>query len=258
MKRVLTALLLIPAVTLVVFFAPLWGVLCVMALAVLLCLHEFYEIADLLKMHPFRLVGHAAGLLLLVSAELPQPAFFVVLAAALMLLSLQKGRTLESSLAAVASTLLGVIYIAGPFALAREIHASGPHWLFLVLLLNWVGDAAAYYAGRAFGRHKLAPRVSPNKTWEGAFASGAAAISVGAGYLHYFQPAELRLLEAVLLAAAINIAGQFGDLAESALKRGAQVKDSGAILPGHGGMLDRLDGVLFSFVAVYLCLTWML
>ena len=258
MKRVLTALLLIPVITVVVFHAPRWGVLCVMALAALLCLQEFYEIADLLRMHPFRLVGYAASVLLIVSAELPQPAFFVVVAAALMLLSLQRGRTLEGSLAAVASTLFGVIYVAGPFALAREIHASSPHWLYLVLVLNWVGDAAAYYAGRAFGRHKLAPRVSPNKTWEGALASSAAAISAGAAYLHYFQPLELRLMEAVLLAAAINTAAQFGDLAESALKRGARVKDSGALLPGHGGMLDRLDGVLFSFVAAYFCLTWML
>ncbi len=258
MKRVLTALLLIPVVTVVVFCAPLWGVLCVMALAVLLCLHEFYGIADLQQMHPFRLVGYAAGVLLVVSTELPQPAFFVVLTAALMLLSLQRGRTLESSLTGVASTLLGVIYVGGPFALARDIHAASPHWLFLVLVLNWVGDAAAYYAGRAFGRHKLAPRISPNKTWEGTLASGAAAISVGAAYLHYFQPVELHLFEVVLLAASINIAAQFGDLAESALKRGAQVKDSGAILPGHGGMLDRLDGVLFSFVAAYLCLRWML
>ena len=86
----------------------------------------------------------------------------------------------------------------------------------------------------------------------------ANSISVGAAYLHYFQPVELHLLEVVTLAVSINIAAQFGDLAESALKRGAQVKDSGAILPGHGGMLDRLDGVLFSFVAAYLCLTWIL
>ena len=258
MKRVLTALLLIPLVTAVVFHAPLWGLLCVMALAVLLCLHEFYQIADRLDLHPFRLVGYAAGVLLVVSKALPQPAFFVVLAAALMLLSLQLGRALETSLAGVASTLLGVIYVGGPFALAREIHASSPHWLFLILVLNWVGDTAAYYAGRAFGRYKLAPRISPNKTWEGAIASALTAISVGAAYLQYFQPAALRLFEVVLLAASINIAAQFGDLAESALKRGAQVKDSGSILPGHGGMLDRLDGVLFSFVAAYICLTWML
>ncbi len=258
MKRVLTALLLIPVVTLVVFYAPPWGLLSVMTLAMLLCLHEFYDIADLLEMHPFRLVGYAAGALLAVSPKLPQPAFFVVLGAALMLLSLQRGRPLESSLTGAASTLFGVIYVAGPFALAREIHVVSPHWLFLVLALNWVGDGAAYYAGRAFGRHKLAPRVSPNKTWEGALASGVAAISAGAAYLHYFQPADLHLLEIVLFAASINIAAQFGDLAESALKRGARVKDSGAILPGHGGMLDRLDGILFSFVAAYICLTWML
>jgi len=258
MKRVLTALLLIPVVTGVVFYAPLWAMLGVMALAVLLCLHEFYEIADALRMRPFRLVGYAAGVLLAVSPKLPQPAFFVVLAAALLLLSMQRGRALETSLPGVASTLFGVIYIAGPFALAREIHAASAHWLFLVLILNWVGDGAAYYAGRAFGRHKLAPRVSPNKTWEGAIASAVAALSVGAAYLQYFQPAALPLFEVVLLTAAINVSGQFGDLAESALKRGAQVKDSGGILPGHGGMLDRLDGVLFSFVAAYICLTWML
>jgi phosphatidate cytidylyltransferase len=113
-----------------------------------------------------------------------------------------------------------------------------------------VGDTAALYAGRAFGKHKLAPRISPGKTWEGSVASVIASVAVGAIYAHYFIPASPLWL-ALALGAAGNIAGQIGDLAESAMKRGAGVKDSGTSLPGHGGWLDRIDATLFSVPTVY-------
>ena len=126
------------------------------------------------------------------------------------------------------------------------------NWLFYVLVLNWVGDSAAYYFGKAFGRSKMAPLISPNKTWVGAGASLVMAAVVGTGYLYSFNPSDVPLWVAVPLSIWVNVAAQCGDLAESALKRGAAVKDSGGMLPGHGGMLDRVDGLLFSLPACYL------
>src|SRR6202012_1137901 len=102
------------------------------------------------------------------------------------------------------------------------------------------GDSGAYFAGRRFGKHKMAPRVSPKKSWEGAAASVVTSIGIAGGDLLHFLP-EVPVRNAVLLTAAANIAGQLGDLAESAIKRGAGVKDSSSILPGHGGLLDRVD-----------------
>ncbi len=255
MKRVLTALLLVPFVTGVVFFAPPAAVSAGLAAAALLCLREFFQIAQAGGTRAFPIMGYGATVVLIFAPQVPQPGFFVGLVVLLLLLSLGPERTVSEAASSVGSTLLGVIYVAGPFALGRELHGVSPHWLFWVLLLNWVGDSAAYYAGRAFGRHKLAPRVSPNKTWEGAAASVAAAAAVGFGYWVYFTPQpELSALWVVLLAVAVNVAAQAGDLAESLLKRGVGVKDSGDLLPGHGGMLDRVDGVLFSVPVLYLAL----
>ena len=118
------------------------------------------------------------------------------------------------------------------------------------MLLSWAGDIAALYIGRPFGKHKMAPRVSPAKSWEGAAGSVAGGMLVGGIYAHYLIP-QAPLVEALALAAAGNIAGQLGDLCESALKRGAGVKDSGTLLPGHGGWLDRIDSSLFSVPIVY-------
>src|SRR5262249_33821291 len=108
----------------------------------------------------------------------------------------------------------------------------------------------AYFIGRKLGKHKLATRVSPNKSWEGAAASVAASMLFGAAYLTRFVEG-VTILEAIGITAAANIAGQIGDLAESAMKRGAGVKDSGTILPGHGGFLDRVDSTLFTLPVVY-------
>jgi phosphatidate cytidylyltransferase len=115
--------------------------------------------------------------------------------------------------------------------------------------LNWVGDSAAYYVGRKLGRHKLAPRISPGKSWEGSIASVAASIVFAVVYLTRLIP-SVEIWQAVLLGGVGNIAGQIGDLAESALKRGAGVKDSGTMLPGHGGWLDRVDSILFAMPVI--------
>ena len=120
----------------------------------------------------------------------------------------------------------------------------------IALLVSWAGDTAALYVGRAFGRHKLAPRVSPSKTWEGSIGSVAGGVLAAAIYAHYLIPSAA-LWAVLAVGAAGNIAGQVGDLCESAFKRGAGMKDSGTTLPGHGGWLDRIDSSLFSIPVVY-------
>jgi phosphatidate cytidylyltransferase len=123
------------------------------------------------------------------------------------------------------------------------------------LAVNWVGDVAAFYVGRSIGKHKLAPRISPAKSWEGALASLVAAVIFGYAFFRYVQPA-IALAHMLALSVIANAVGQIGDLAESAIKRGAGVKDSSTLLPGHGGFLDRLDSSLFTMPVVYYYLAY--
>jgi phosphatidate cytidylyltransferase len=152
---------------------------------------------------------------------------------------------------AFVSWLGGVIYIGGAWLCAFYLRAINPHWLLFALLLCWAGDTAAYYVGKNFGRHKLARVISPGKTWEGAVASVIGGVLAGAIYAYFLIPAAA--LAWVLIVAAVgNIAGQIGDLIESAYKRWGGVKDSGSSLPGHGGWLDRIDSSLVAIPMVYL------
>lgn len=257
MKRVLTALVLVPVVFGLIFYAPPLAVRAALATVALLCLKECFDIARAMGAQPFAPVAYAAGGLLIVTS-LPMGTLLIGLLVLLMALTLQLGRH-ETAMPAASSTLFAVVYTCGPFALARRLHEMSPHWLFAVLLAIWVGDSAAMYVGKAIGRHKLAPSISPGKTWEGAIASAVLGTAAGAAYLMYFHPAA-GVAFTIGLALAANLSGQLGDLAESVLKRGARVKDSGNLLPGHGGMLDRMDGALFALPAAYLYLiaaTWL-
>jgi phosphatidate cytidylyltransferase len=251
MKRIATALVLIPATVWVILFSPSWVFLAFAAAVGLIAFYEFDHIAEAQGIPPAGWMGMLAGLALLLS---PQP-FVVVVVAALVAMSRALSVTdLTRALPGAATFLLGVIYIFGAWRCASALRGmdpqTGPHWLMLSLLVSWAGDTAALYVGKAFGKHKLAPRVSPNKTWEGSFGSVAGGM-LGAGiYAHFLIPGA-PLWEVLAIGAAANIAGQLGDLCESAFKRGANVKDSGNTLPGHGGWLDRIDSSLFSVPVVY-------
>ena len=247
MLRLVTALFLIPAVTWVIFAAPNPAFYAVVALFAILCYREYLALVAAHGLLNFLPVGYAAGLVLLAD-----PSWAVLLAAAGLGLSL-RNTDLAQVLKSGGAFALGLLYVFGAWRAAIDLRAFGPHWLFFAVALNWAGDSAAYYIGKNFGRRRLAPSVSPNKSIEGALASVAASMIFGVVCFRYLDPA-FPVWQVLLLSAAGNVAGQIGDLAESALKRGAGVKDSGAMLPGHGGWLDRLDSSLFSMPMVLILL----
>jgi phosphatidate cytidylyltransferase len=254
MKRVLTALILIPVALGLIFLAPPLFVRAALAAVGLLCLHEFYGLMRHRGVRPYAVAGMASGALLILLPALLNQGFLIVLLLVLLGMATLDARSVEETYGSSAATFFGVAYACGPFAIAAYLHALSPHWIFLPLLVSWVGDSAAYYVGRAVGRHKLAPRLSPGKTWEGAIGSAVLGTAAGAVYLQAAMPEILAFWATIGLPLAANVAGQIGDLAESALKRGSGAKDSGQILPGHGGALDRMDGTLFAFPTVYLFL----
>src|SRR6266403_885300 len=243
MKRVVTALVLIPIVVWIILAGPQWewAFRTVLAAVGLLAFYEYDEIAAANGIARAGWPGMAAGIALLFA---PEPGLIVVLVGIAGMLFALRARELSDVMAAGAAFVLGVVYIFGAWRCALELRAINPHWLMFAMLLSWAGDTTALYVGRAFGRHSLAPRVSPAKTWEGAIGSVVGGLVGGLVYAHYFLP-MVSLGAVAALAAAGNIAGQAGDLCESAFKRGAGVKDSGTSLPGHGGWVDRIASGLF-------------
>ncbi len=252
MKRVLTALALVPCVLYLVLLAPpsVFGA-AVAALAVA-GLREFYALAERYGIRALAAPGYVAGALPALLPELDTSLLLTVFALALLAAAgfRQRGG-LGKSLPAAAVTLTGVLYVAAPLLWGRLLHRIDPHWLLFVLVVNAAGDIAALYIGKSLGKRPLAPLVSPHKTWEGAVGSVVFSTIAGAVYASVFLAGYLSPAEATAPALALNIAGQLGDLTESALKRGAGVKDSGKLLPGHGGVLDRLDAFLFSAPVMY-------
>lgn len=286
MKRVLTAAVLIPAVVLLVFKAPPVLVLLAVAAVSYFCVREFVEIAKghglrLLKtlIYAFVLIPYLVPALLSLKSDFQTDlalSWFLkllVCAPLAFLIPAMLREDLSKALPDAAVSLLGFLYIGmGLFSVWFQF-AWGGYSRFLVfclLVIVWSGDIAAYFGGTYLGRRKLAPRISPNKTWEGAIASFIAATGLGSLLLLnanaiFYWFVENHLVYsweqwtvgttahlvcptwfAVTASASINIAAQLGDLAESAIKRGANLKDSGAIIPGHGGMLDRVDALLFA------------
>ena len=169
MKRVLTALLLIPTFCYIILWAPTWAFLAAVAAVAILCFREYSELTSLHAIAKPGVFGFVAGLLLLF---LPGKDFaFLVLVAILAMALALRSRELAEALPAAATLLLGVVYVFGSLRCGIDLHGISPYWLFFALSLNWAGDIAALYVGRLIGRHKMAPRVSPAKSWEGAAAS---------------------------------------------------------------------------------------
>jgi len=257
LRRVLTGVVLIPLVLALVLWAPQPLFAGVVALIAWLTVREYLDLAARSGMAPVKYAAWAAVVLMVIW---PGSREALVLLPALALgLILWPSRPLSAALSGAASTLFGILYVGWPLALLADLRQrpNGPQWVIYLLVLIWISDTAAYFAGRAFGRHKLSPRVSPGKSWEGAAASLLCAVAFGIAYPKFFIPGfAAGEIWAATTAVAVNVAGQVGDLAESAIKRGAGVKDSGALLPGHGGMLDRIDALLFA-VPVLWYILWL-
>jgi phosphatidate cytidylyltransferase len=251
MKRVLTAAALIPVVVWVVLWSNVWVFIGVVALVACLSYYEYNSIAGSYGFGDPGPLGYAAGLLLL----LPGNEIWLVPVALAMvaLVMAMRSEDLAKALPRAALLVIGVAYVYGCWRCAIPLRERSPHILMFALIVSWAGDIGAYYVGRKFGKHKLATRVSPNKSWEGSAASVVTSVALAGSYLVYFVP-RIGILAAIGITVAANVAGQFGDLAESAMKRGVGLKDSGTLLPGHGGFLDRVDSTLFTLPVIYGCM----
>ena len=265
-QRILTAILLLVPTVYLAGFAPLWLFLPALVLTIELCLYEYFRMVENAGLGTFPVLGYLGGLVLPVAQILevndmglgfglvPVLVGFVTV---FPLLALGGRQDVKAYLPAVAATLFGVIFIGlGLSWLARlrfDDPESGGMLVLFLFAVVWVGDVAAYFVGRGLGRVRFAPAISPKKTVEGAVGGLAGSLGVGALFAVFIL--ESRSMAGVLiLAAVVAVAGQVGDLAESALKRSAGVKDSSTILPGHGGLLDRLDSLLTAAPVLWLVL----
>jgi phosphatidate cytidylyltransferase len=266
MKRILTAIVLILAVFALIFFGQLWMITLAAAIVAELAAYEYLKLAAVgAETHGATLripiwwmaLGTALAFIVTLPGFPVEDQLPVLSALTLALFAWNGFRSpLIQVLPDTAQGLFGLIYIAYPLTLIPMLwkQEDGPALVLFLMVCVWAGDIAALYIGRAFGKRKIAPRLSPGKTWLGSIASIAGSMLAaslvvlisntltarGNTLLHISQP----LWQSLLLAAILNVAAQLGDLLESAIKRGAGVKDSGTMLPGHGGILDRIDALL--------------
>ncbi len=277
-KRVATAAVLIPlAVGLV-----LWGSTALLAVAValvtLLALFEYFALGEAIGHRAYRFWTASCALILIFvqwfattwpsdylnvwelryrqafrlfggAPAIPEAFFLFVLGIAV--LTLWTKRPLVEALPAAGISSSALLLVGFPLSYTVRLHAiprQGPALLLFAMVIIWVGDSAAYFVGRSFGKYKLAPHLSPNKTWEGTVASFLGSLIVALACARFMTVPLPHLLG---MAAVGNVAGQAGDLLESAYKRSAGIKDSGSSLPGHGGVLDRIDALILAIPVVW-------
>ena len=275
-QRVLSAVVLLPLLLLTIWIGGAWLV-AVALICTILGLHELYQLFAHTGYHP-RPVGYMCAVLFLLAAVLQAGAGIDLLGLVLFLtvvgtLGFELAyKQHDRSLFAWALTFSGAVYLGwtiAHFILLRMVTtplapaplqllrlAPGAAWIVFALFVNVANDTLAYFAGRTWGRHRLAPTISPGKTWEGAV--GGLLGAVGAGALQvYLLGLPISIWHGLLISGVGGIAGQVGDLAESLIKRQVGVKDSGHLIPGHGGLLDRADSLLFAVPAIYYLVRWL-
>jgi len=259
MKRILTAVILVAAVVALVLYGPPWIVWLMDAVFAALAAYEYRALAHEKDVFiPLWWLLAATALIFFFTVRLPDFELPVLTLVTFILLAWSGFRApLDRVLLDTALGLFALIYIVYPLTLLPLIraHEDGTGLLLFLFVCVWCGDTAALYIGKAYGRHKLSA-LSPNKTWEGSIASAAGSVVFGMTLYYlgvYLAPRGYTALhiaipawQMVILAIILNLAGQLGDLLESAIKRGAGVKDSGTMLPGHGGILDRIDALLLA------------
>ncbi|HTU50932.1 MAG TPA: phosphatidate cytidylyltransferase [Acidobacteriaceae bacterium] len=268
MKRILTAVILIPLVLALILWGPLWLQMLSAWIIAELALREYLVLADASGARvPRWLVMAWCAALFAVAYWTPPLLLAAVGISALTLLGVCSLRSpLERILPDAAAGFFGLIYIALPllFAPLLTVQENGVSLLLFLLVVVWGGDIVALYVGRLMGRHPMAPRLSPKKTWEGAAGSVIGSIAAGLGIVYFASHLYRHGIELLFyaqpwwywtgMAILLNVAAQIGDLLESAIKRGAGVKDSGTLLPGHGGVLDRIDALLLAIPVLWYAL----
>lgn len=270
--RVLTALVLVPVVIAIVLFTPTWAVAIATALITILALREYFALGNAIGHRAYRLWTIFSALLLIYTqflesysyrssdqiyflfgyplGEYPTGLWIIFLfVLGITVLTLSTKRPLVESLPAAGISSSALLLVAFPFSYAVPLHGRlGPHLLLFALAITWAADTTAYFTGRAIGKHPLAPHISPKKTWEGSIGSMFGSLLIAYAF-SFFIHIPLRHL--LIMATLGNIAGQMGDLLESAYKRSAGVKDSGGLLPGHGGVLDRIDALILCIPVIW-------
>ncbi len=256
LKRWISGLILAPCLILFILFAPRLLFLVFILGVTLLGLKEYYALALPELLPHKKMLGIFLSLLLPIFLYWKDSGGFAagvtLILIFLFVLALGEQRDFSRQVDRVSRHTLGLFYV--PFLLAHFLlmhrMEEGRLWILFTLVVTYCGDTAAFYVGRTWGRKKLAPAISPGKTVEGG--AGAIGGSVaGALFFRFFFLPQFPAFQALFLAVGVGIIGQLGDLFESLLKRGAAVKDSGTLIPGHGGLLDRIDSVLFAVPLVY-------
>lgn len=237
----------------ILFFVMIW-----------LCQREFYNFFKPTEIKPLRHVGIIGGLgfysisSLVTQTETQLTTFFFLIPLIYLIFVIELYRKKKHPIQNIATTILGIIYVAVPITLLHEIAYFSPdhfdtvyHYELLLgyFLMLWANDTGAYLVGRKFGKHKLFPSVSPKKTWEGSI--GGAVLAMIVSYLNAYFFGEYSLTVWMGMGLIIVLFGSWGDLVESLFKRSLKIKDSGTLLPGHGGVLDRFDGIFISAPMVY-------
>ncbi|MFQ5872846.1 MAG: phosphatidate cytidylyltransferase [Dehalococcoidia bacterium] len=258
-QRVLTALVAVPTLFALIWFGEPWFSMLVAVVAIL-GLGEFYVLVSHRWPRPFFLLGVLWTVIFLLNAHFAGTDTMALVAAAAIVLSLLLfpiRRRWREDVIPWAWTMVGVFlfgWTLSYFVLLREME-FGREWVLLVLFTVFAADTGAYFIGRAIGRHRLAPRLSPGKTWEGTIGGLAGALLV-AYLITYSMDVPISVAQALGLGALVAVLSPIGDLSESALKRTVGEKEAGWLVPGHGGVLDRLDSIVFTVVVVYYYVQW--
>lgn len=259
LQRVLSAMVLIPVTLAATYYGGIWF-FALVAVAALLAGYEYYRLLQRGGYHPSYIAGLFLVLLLLLDALYPSRRIAVggLALVSMLLMTWQVFReNAPGSLADWALNLAGAVYIgwgAHHFVALRQLE-RGLYWIILLFAVTWICDSAAYFVGRAIGKRRFFPKISPKKTLEGAIAGVVAGIaaSIIVGLL-----IGLPWPHGLVLGVLASLGSTFGDLGESVIKRQVGVKDSSNLIPGHGGMLDRLDSLLFNVVIVFYYVYWVL
>jgi phosphatidate cytidylyltransferase len=254
--RILTAVIGLPLLIAIIWFGEPWFTLLIAVMATLGS-WEFYRMAGQLKLHPITYLGMAWVLLIVLSPHCPYAAtipFLITSAIVISLIWMLFRSPREHAFTNWAWTIAGILYIGWMLSYWVELRSleAGKGLVFWAMFTTFASDTSAFFIGRRWGKHALAPSISPGKTWEGAIGGLLASI-IASLILRTIFPLPFSYWQIALLGCVISLFAQLGDLAESLLKRNTGVKDAGKLIPGHGGIMDRIDSLIFTGVIVYYC-----